>query len=887
MPADEPQKGSDESGLTRAAESPTPAPEPLCSSHSESTAAGSADLCAPAFMPPTRNVAKKVPPPPPVRQHIPVSTVSHLSAASTKVVTDPEHHEEPAKAPKKKAPPPPVRHRPARSATIALGSVVKPNAKAVPASLILSSDGDQAPTEPAEALSPTSPSTRSPVFRIDSPAVCPACGNNVCCCTDTESSDGGSDDDSIEDAGAYVDGDAAAGPARGDGNGTLAKQTQGSAGDAEFQTIAPHIGERSQVGLATLQPKLGVEVENELPVEVEHEGNTDTGSDSDAMAHGPREEVIDYTIPSRVQRQKSSAGIFQEISAQTSDVVEHSTSPGYVNMPNNSSAGRMTSATLDFSDEPEQYAVATASETSPSPQNATASPPISEESSTSPPAGRQARVATISLPPPPAVKAPPHPPTRQAPEAAPPPRPAPASAANRARLGTVSITHLDPSSAKITTAGGAFESVGSLSTSSLRGWFKKEVPDGRVGKARRRFFVMRGSTIAYFASEGGDKNGENRKGHIGITAHTRCLCQGTTLKIHNLDRVWTLCADSEQQVANWGERLAIAVAQKKASLGAGGRSADDRRVHRSYTISTTSALDGKKKGGKRSQRTEKKVAKPTLTKASIGGPIQDSFTHISHLGMDSVKGDVAGVPNSPEGDKISEPIEDSGATSVAGARLKSPATPTSPRQMGVDCSTWMHDAVPYSFRACISYLCDPWCLKEEGLFRVSGNKVTIDGYLRSLNEGEPIELENCRDPATICGLLKRLIKESEVPFSSHESRGLQLAMFANEDEDEYTDVTLISNMQKLVCTLSNAKTATAQACLRLFGRIVKDPSNKMNFSNLGTAVGPTFFPSVPVQKCGDMLRLLCTYMFDVWPDAVHSPDDWVPTSRTMSPVRHF
>lgn len=57
----------------------------------------------------------------------------------------------------------------------------------------------------------------------------------------------------------------------------------------------------------------------------------------------------------------------------------------------------------------------------------------------------------------------------------------------------------------------------------------------------------------------------------------------------------------------------------------------------------------------------------------------------------------------------------------------------------------------------------------------------------------------------------------------------------------------------------------------MVGRIVRADKNLMTFANLGLAVGPTLFPSVPLQCCGQILELLSGDYAALWPDAPRSP----------------
>jgi hypothetical protein len=335
----------------------------------------------------------------------------------------------------------------------------------------------------------------------------------------------------------------------------------------------------------------------------------------------------------------------------------------------------------------------------------------------------------------------------------------PSSSETRSRASTSSLlAKNDAKAAKITDQDKVFSSLGSLSAATIAGWFRKLPPEGKMGKTRLRYFVFRGGTVSYYVDDGGNSRGRSRKGHIGITAHSQALCEGTRLKIINLDRVWHLSCDSEVQVGEWGEALAREIARKRANLGTSRGSGE---IQRSMSISVSTAARPAKGKPSRTPSPTKANAKaaPRFDKSLIGAPIAASFQHVSHLGLDSNSMSVSAAPPLP---KV--------VTPVCG-RL-----------------------VPYAFRVCIEFLCTPDALREQGLFRVSGNKRLIDDFVYKLEENEEIDLASTHDPATACGLLKQLIKKTQMPLSSAQSKSLQNAVFENEDEGLYPKLVLLSNL---------------------------------------------------------------------------------------------
>ena len=71
----------------------------------------------------------------------------------------------------------------------------------------------------------------------------------------------------------------------------------------------------------------------------------------------------------------------------------------------------------------------------------------------------------------------------------------------------------------------------------------------------------------------------------------------------------------------------------------------------------------------------------------------------------------------------------------------------------------------------------------------------------------------------------------------------------------------------LVSSLTRDRSATLQGLIRLL-RLVdgRAEANKMGYANLGTAIGPTLFPSVPIVHCGRLIAILADNEAEIWPE---------------------
>ena len=170
------------------------------------------------------------------------------------------------------------------------------------------------------------------------------------------------------------------------------------------------------------------------------------------------------------------------------------------------------------------------------------------------------------------------------------------------------------------------------------------------------------------------------------------------------------------------------------------------------------------------------------------------------------------------------------------------------------------------FGKCIGYLCRPMTLNEEGLFRVSGSKTDIMKFSDSFRRGKSVKLaRDCLEPATVCGLLKHEIRESDTPLTADAARAIGRAV----DEDPNG----VDRLRQVIGAINPSDSTVLCAMMRLFELIEQNPKNKMNGSNLGTSIGPTLFPGMPMRQHGIVMPILIGKWRELWDPSIVALSD--------------
>lgn len=97
------------------------------------------------------------------------------------------------------------------------------------------------------------------------------------------------------------------------------------------------------------------------------------------------------------------------------------------------------------------------------------------------------------------------------------------------------------------------EDTSSIAAIEHRGWLLK-APEKR-GKARRRFFVLKGADFRYFVEEGSNNTGVGEKGQISLSAQTQVQLHGSEIMITTEKRRWQLRGDDAGDARQWTNAL--------------------------------------------------------------------------------------------------------------------------------------------------------------------------------------------------------------------------------------------------------------------------------------------------------------------------------------------
>ena len=136
--------------------------------------------------------------------------------------------------------------------------------------------------------------------------------------------------------------------------------------------------------------------------------------------------------------------------------------------------------------------------------------------------------------------------------------------------------------------------------------------------------------------------------------------------------------------------------------------------------------------------------------------------------------------------------------------------------------------VPWIYQSCIDFLARPEMLREVGLFRVSGSKSRIAALASRFDNDPNPNLEDVMDPAAVCGLLRVVIVETELPLSPSESYAMLMACTIEPQEDR-TDA-----VREVLDAISMTAYTALHLIVSLFRKILAmQKLNKMTVRNLG------------------------------------------------------
>eukprot|EP00730_Choanoeca_flexa_P007501 TRINITY_DN12341_c5_g1_i1.p1 TRINITY_DN12341_c5_g1~~TRINITY_DN12341_c5_g1_i1.p1 ORF type:complete len:345 (+),score=61.36 TRINITY_DN12341_c5_g1_i1:193-1227(+) len=164
-----------------------------------------------------------------------------------------------------------------------------------------------------------------------------------------------------------------------------------------------------------------------------------------------------------------------------------------------------------------------------------------------------------------------------------------------------------------------------------------------------------------------------------------------------------------------------------------------------------------------------------------------------------------------------------------------------------------------AIRKCLEFLNKPSSLKEEGLFRVPGNQRIVQEIYQQLDEGDEVDFSKIREASNVCGLLKRCLREEELPIDPLTAKRLLKSI-----DRSHSHAQRLRRVRRTLAVLSAMRFSILRSLVLTFRKIIATPGNLMNASNLTTAVGPTIFPTLPIQKTGVVLEFLVVYYVDLF-----------------------
>ena len=166
--------------------------------------------------------------------------------------------------------------------------------------------------------------------------------------------------------------------------------------------------------------------------------------------------------------------------------------------------------------------------------------------------------------------------------------------------------------------------------------------------------------------------------------------------------------------------------------------------------------------------------------------------------------------------------------------------------------------------SCLEYLRNCGALKEEGLFRISGNASRITQlFQRSISDINPQDLQQEItmevDMHTVGGAMKRHLRECSL-LSSPESIELSRCLDYPMTEEKLHDLKLA--IRRLPASKRELLIAIINFCNEL---VQNEPVNKMNAHAIGISLGLSLFPEMDTNHSTNLLKCLLMYQAETQP----------------------
>ncbi|XP_065844426.1 uncharacterized protein [Oscarella lobularis] len=150
---------------------------------------------------------------------------------------------------------------------------------------------------------------------------------------------------------------------------------------------------------------------------------------------------------------------------------------------------------------------------------------------------------------------------------------------------------------------------------------------------------------------------------------------------------------------------------------------------------------------------------------------------------------------------------------------------------------------------CLGYLNRPHILKEEGLFRISGDVAQINELKAKFIAGHDVNLNEVLDPNTVTGLLKQYFKYLRKPIVAL-GAPQKTIMEAVRQKDA-------DGVKSVLAQVPIERYSSLQIMIEIFSKVAEySEENKMSSDNLALSCGMSLFNNMSANNSKDLLRYL-------------------------------